>query len=118
MSESKTRINSFPEHTLVIMMNMQYKMSKGKMVSQAVHVTAGFYRCYRQVEPHDTCIVIKCSSEEAFNNAWSYATDQRWPNYVHEDAGLTEVPEGAPTCMALYISNDKVKSFTHQYKLL
>ena len=69
-------------------------MTPGKLAAQSVHAALGLAR-HAQVNPAIAVVVLEVSDKK-FREAVNAHED----NYVVFDAGRTEVPHGAQTCVA------------------
>ncbi len=97
-------------HKMVIALRTDLNMGKGKMVAQGAHAAVGAaliaYRsrpdAYREWELNGSPkIVVKVGSLEELMQLRAKAESLGLITYMVEDKGLTQVPPGTVTCIAI-----------------
>lgn len=116
------------EYKQVIIVRADLKMSKGKLAAQVAHaaVIAAFkaYRDYREWfeewwRSGQKKIVLKASSEKELLDIASIACSRNLPVSIVRDAGLTELPPGTLTAVAIGPApSDIIDEITGRLKLL
>lgn len=113
----------------MIVMRTDLGMKTGKMIAQAGHAIVGVFH-YNCEPDHQTMklnwfesgmkkVCVAADSEAVLNQCVAKAKELNVPYYLVNDAGLTQVPEGAATCAAFGPGKDKVmEKITGSLKLL
>jgi PTH2 family peptidyl-tRNA hydrolase len=112
----------------VIVVRMDLKMSKGKIAVQVAHASlmAAFeaYHNFREwfIEwwrEGQKKVVLKVDSEKELLELYNKALEKRLPVALVADAGLTELPPGTTTALAIGPAPDhRVDEITGHLKLL
>ncbi|MEM1628325.1 MAG: peptidyl-tRNA hydrolase Pth2 [Desulfurococcaceae archaeon] len=112
----------------VIVVRTDIKMSKGKLAVQVAHaaVIAAFNAYFNHIEWFNTWwtsgqkkIVVKVNSEKELLEIYELARRMNLPTAIISDAGLTELPPGTLTAVAIGPAPDeKVDEITGNLKLI
>ena len=119
--------NNF-QYKMVIALRTDLKMTKGKSAVQAAHAAViaveeakrkradwlkkWFYEGQKKV-------VVQVSTKEELEILFNKAKQNNFPCSFVNDAGLTELPPGTPTAVAMGPApNDKIDKITSHLKLL
>ncbi|CAM9744817.1 unnamed protein product [Ectocarpus sp. 6 AP-2014] len=95
---------------LVLIVNMQLKMGKGKAMAQCCHATLGNYRISERHCPSalrgwehmgQAKICVKCPTETELYDIQAKAQAAGLVNYLVMDAGHTQIAAGSRTVLAL-----------------
>ena len=100
-------------------------MGKGKIAAQVAHASLGAYeKCDERTKKEwkDNGwkkIVLKVSSKEELMNLYEKAEKAKLPCFLVRDAGLTQLPPGVITALAIGPAEEKrVDEITGKLKLL
>ena len=91
----------------VIIIRMDLKMSKGKAIAQACHASLGAYRKAGSMKRKlweiegEKKVVLRAESLEELLKLKQEAEKAKLPAYLVIDAGLTELPKGTVTALAI-----------------
>lgn len=112
----------------VIVVNTSLGMGKGKIAAQVAHASLGSYDRARHTTPDavDTWkrngqkkIVVKAKSADELRELRKDAEIKRIPCYLVQDAGLTQLPPGSVTAIAIGPAPENdVDQLTGHLKLL
>lgn len=81
---------------IYIFMRRDLKMRRGKEIAQACHAVMGL----GEWQDHPV-ITLKASSEDSLLGVERLARGHGLKSHLVRDAGLTEIPSGTPTCIAV-----------------
>ncbi len=111
-----------------ILIRVDLKMSVGKLVAQACHASLEAAEEARRLCPRvyeqwreegGKKVVLRCSGEDDLIRYYNMAKKAGLPASLIRDAGLTEVPPGSITAVAIGPAReDEVDKITGQLKLL
>lgn len=111
----------------VIVIRKELKMSRGKACAQVAHASVGaceiamekFKEWYEEWKRKgQKKVVVYVESEEDLINVYNHAKSQKLPCFIVADAGLTELPPGTKTAVAIGPAPDeKVDRITGRLKL-
>ncbi len=96
-----------------IILRKDLKMGKGKAIAQALHAALGALKMVpkKVAEEWERAgakkIVLKVSSEEELLKLYEKAKEEKLPCYLVRDAGLTQLPPGTPTAIAIGPAEEK-----------
>ena len=115
-------------YKMLLIVNTELNMGKGKIAAQCGHAAVGCYDvCLRkcptavQVWYRTGCakIALKCSStEELLALAQLAQQKYRMPCYLVEDAGRTQIAAGSRTVLGLFAPAALFEGFTSHLKLM
>mmetsp|Transcript_20959 Transcript_20959/g.44041 ORF Transcript_20959/g.44041 Transcript_20959/m.44041 type:complete len:195 (+) Transcript_20959:75-659(+) len=97
-------------YKMVLCINQELGMGKGKIAAQCGHAAVGCYKRASKICPgglsaweRTGCakIAVKCPSEEEMNNISRKAAEKGIPMYLVEDAGRTQIAAGSRTVLGL-----------------
>jgi PTH2 family peptidyl-tRNA hydrolase len=114
----ETNISSSPKdwgpqdapYKMVLCINLELGMGKGKMAAQCGHATLGAYkramkRCPNAVKWWERMgcakIAVKCPTELEMHSVFELAVAKDIPLYMVEDAGRTQIAAGSRTVLGL-----------------
>lgn len=108
-----------------IVIRTDLEMGKGKLCAQAAHASISAYkRCspkLRDEWEHSGMkkIVLKVNSESDLLNYFEECRRAGIPCFLINDAGLTQIPSGSPTCFgAGPAESDEIDKILGKLKLL
>lgn len=108
--EARSRTANAGPFKLVLIVNMQLKMGKGKVVAQCCHATlANYHLCKRYCpsalrrweEMGQAKICVKCPTEAELYHIQLKARENGIINHLVMDAGHTQIAAGSRTVLAL-----------------
>ena len=97
-------------YKMVLCVNMELKMGKGKVAAQCGHAAVGCYKRALRLCPNGVkaweytgCakIAVKCPTEAEMGEIQSRAAQVGIPTYLVEDAGRTQIAAGSRTVVGL-----------------
>ncbi|KAK3273468.1 hypothetical protein CYMTET_18290, partial [Cymbomonas tetramitiformis] len=106
---------------VVLVVPVDLGMSMGKVAAQCAHAAVGHYKglVREQVDwlsiwesTGERTIVLAAENQAQLQALADQATTLVLPMYIVRDAGLTEVPPGTPTVLAIGGSNEEVDRVT------
>ena len=96
---------------MVLIVNKELKMGKGKIAAQCSHAAVGCYKTSLNTSPNGTkaweytgCakIAVLCPTEdEMINEILPKVKARKMPHYLVEDAGRTQIAAGSRTVLGL-----------------
>ena len=109
----------------VIVIRRDLKMGVGKAISQACHASLGSFKktkpSVRKVWEKSGAkkVVTKVYSEEELLMLYEKAKEAKLPCFLVRDAGLTQIPPGTPTALAIGpAEEERIDEITGKLKLL
>lgn len=105
----------------VIVVRKDLELGKGKLAAQVAHaaITAADNSKFRKdwMREGQKKVVVKCDSLEEL--MYIYERAKSLPKAIIQDAGLTEIPAGTITCIAIGPAEEKdIDAVTGNLKLL
>jgi len=105
----------------VIVVRKDLELGKGKLAAQVAHaaISAADNSKYKKawMMEGQKKVVVKCNSLEEMMEIYNKA--KNLPRAVIQDAGLTEIPPGTITCIAIGPAEEKdIDAITGNLKLL
>ena len=97
-------------YKMVLCVNQELGMGKGKIAAQCCHAAVGCYKRASKMCPSGLSawemtgcakIAVKCPSEEEMNKIYQAAVEKGIPMYLVEDAGRTQIAAGSRTVLGL-----------------
>jgi len=120
-----------PAYKMVFVVNTELGMGAGKIAAQCAHGALGMYRDMLQntedwtracedweEDGAERTIVLKAENEAALHSLYLKARDHELLTNLVDDAGLTQVPEGAKTVLGIFGEETLVDEVTGSLKLL
>ena len=113
------------QYKTVLIVRQDLGMSKGKIAAQCCHAALGVMDQLTRQERRlyaacgDTMVVVKCADLRdllALRDESRAAGLFRW--FIQEDAGRTQVTEGAQTVLAVFGASNALDRITYRLKLL
>lgn len=112
---------------MVLCVNMDLKMGHGKIAAQCCHAAIGTLDKAKVLHPEvvnlwdlsqTKKIALKIPNLEELHRIQTILNKQGIPNYLVEDAGLTQIPSGSKTVLGIgpWYSSD-LDPITGSYKL-
>jgi peptidyl-tRNA hydrolase, PTH2 family len=114
-------------YKLLLIVNMELSMGKGKICAQCCHAALGVYQralkqCPAAVRAWDRTgcakIAVKCPTLDELETIAVMAQSQRIPFYLVEDAGRTQIAAGSRTVLGLFGPVSIFDGFTDHLKLM
>ena len=114
-------------YKMVLVVNQELKMGKGKIAAQCGHASVGCFKRSIRVCPnavraweHTGCakIAIKCPTEEEMRRVLDKARAKGLPAYLVEDAGRTQIAAGSRTVLGILGPTYVFDDLTAHLKLL
>ena len=114
-------------YKMVLVVNQELGMGKGKIAAQCGHAAVG---CYKRASKHcpkglkaweyTGCakIAVKCPSEEQMRTILERAYEKGLPLYLVEDAGRTQIAAGSRTVLGILGPTYVFDDLTSHLKLL
>jgi peptidyl-tRNA hydrolase, PTH2 family len=113
-------------YKMILAVNTDLAMGKGKIAAQCGHAAVGCYRVAHRRIPHAVqawnmtgCakIAVKCPERE-YDTIMELCTKRGIPYYLVEDAGRTQIAAGSKTVLALLAPVSVLSTVTDHLKLL
>ncbi|WP_456474905.1 peptidyl-tRNA hydrolase Pth2 [Candidatus Pyrohabitans sp.] len=116
------------EYKQVIVVRVDLKMTRGKICAQVAHASLGaaevamrehteWYEAWKREGQKK--VVVKGESQEHLGRLFQEAKELRIPCFLVRDAGLTQLPPGTTTALAIGPApQEKVDRITGELKLL
>lgn len=111
--------------TILIVARSDLGMRKGKTAAQSVHAALGLYKSNYEglikfIHNHIRRVVtVRVSGLEALKEVERKACEAGLPTYLQVDEGLTQIPAGSASVLAVGPAEDKViNRFSRDFKLL
>jgi len=114
-------------YKMVLVVNQELGMGKGKIAAQCGHAAVGCYKRSKQMCPaglraweRTGCakIAVKCPTEEEMRTIFESALDKGLPMYLVEDAGRTQIAAGSRTVLGILGPTYVFDDLTSHLKLL
>ncbi|CAM9447831.1 unnamed protein product [Chrysoparadoxa australica] len=95
---------------LVLVVNMELKMGKGKVAAQCCHATLGCFKAAQKYAPGalrgwehlgQAKICIKCPTQSEMMSIYEKAAAAGLPTYLVMDAGRTQIASGSRTVLGI-----------------
>lgn len=95
---------------MVLVVNMDLKMGKGKIAAQVGHAAVGCYKRSSKQCPKGLAawertgcakIAVKCPTQQEMEEICTKALERDIPLYLVEDAGRTQIAAGSRTVLGL-----------------
>ena len=108
---------------MLLIVRTDLKMSKGKVAAQCSHATLGLYKKMLETrkikEDLETWeltgqkkVVLKCKNAKTLSKIMDTLERDKLLSYLVVDAGLTEVPPGSQTVLAVFGSESTLSKHT------
>ena len=114
-------------YKMVLVINMELKMGKGKIAAQCGHASVGCYKRALKMCPAGLrawemtgCakIALKCPTEEEMHTIYDKALAKGLPMYLVEDAGRTQIAAGSRTVLGILGPTYVFDGLTSDLKLM
>jgi PTH2 family peptidyl-tRNA hydrolase len=114
-------------YKMVLVVNQELKMGKGKIAAQCGHASVGCYKRSANLCPkglraweYTGCakIAVKCPTEEEMRTIIDKALEKGLPLYLVEDAGRTQIAAGSRTVLGILGPAYVFEDLTSHLKLL
>ena len=114
-------------YKMVLVINMELKMGKGKIAAQCGHASVGCYKRALKLCPAGLrawemtgCakIALKCPTEEEMHTIHDKALAKGLPMYLVEDAGRTQIAAGSRTVLGILGPTYVFDDLTSDLKLM
>uniref|UniRef100_A0A7S4AR74 peptidyl-tRNA hydrolase n=1 Tax=Pseudo-nitzschia australis TaxID=44445 RepID=A0A7S4AR74_9STRA len=114
-------------YKMILVVNHELGMGKGKIAAQCGHASVGCYKRATKMCPGGTraweftgCakIAVKCPTEEEMRSIYDTTLDRGLPLYIVEDAGRTQIAAGSRTVLAIFGPTYIFEGLTSHLKLL
>ena len=121
-------LERLPDYKQVIAVRSDLKMGKGKLAVQVAHASVGSLEQAKKFKPkwaeawfyeNQRKICVKVDSETDLRHLKGKVDQERLPNALIEDAGLTQLEPGTVTCLGIGPApSEIIDKFTRELKLL
>ena len=114
-------------YKMVLVVNQELGMGKGKIAAQCGHASVGCYKKASKVCPsglraweYTGCakIALKCPTESEMQEIYTRAKQKGLPLYLVEDAGRTQIAAGSRTVLGILGPTYVFEDLTGHLKLL
>ncbi|KAK7070057.1 hypothetical protein SK128_021266 [Halocaridina rubra] len=117
-------------YKMVFVVNMELHMGVGKVAAQVGHAALGLYRLMMEdMEKYETSmeeweefgerkITLRAKNSQELIELQKKAEGLHLPTYLVQDAGLTQIPAGSTTILAIFGDEQAVNEVTGKLKLL
>mmetsp|Transcript_9795 Transcript_9795/g.23684 ORF Transcript_9795/g.23684 Transcript_9795/m.23684 type:complete len:189 (+) Transcript_9795:61-627(+) len=114
-------------YKMVLVVNQELGMGKGKIAAQCGHASVGCYKRASKMCPkglraweYTGCakIALKCPTEEEMRRIFDKAVERGLPLYLVEDAGRTQIAAGSRTVLGILGPTYVFEGLTSQLKLM
>mmetsp|Transcript_9765 Transcript_9765/g.20258 ORF Transcript_9765/g.20258 Transcript_9765/m.20258 type:complete len:188 (+) Transcript_9765:106-669(+) len=114
-------------YKMLLIVNQELKMGKGKIAAQCGHASVGCYKrslkmCPSGVRAWDMTgcakIAVKCPTEEEMRTIFDKALAKGLPMYLVEDAGRTQIAAGSRTVLGILGPTYVFDDITSHLKLM
>mmetsp|Transcript_3234 Transcript_3234/g.7369 ORF Transcript_3234/g.7369 Transcript_3234/m.7369 type:complete len:185 (+) Transcript_3234:133-687(+) len=114
-------------YKMVLVVNQELKMGKGKIAAQCGHASVGCYKRSIKMCPkglraweYTGCakIAVKCPTEEEMRTIFDKAVERGLPLYLVEDAGRTQIAAGSRTVLGIFGPTYVFDDLTSHLKLM
>ncbi len=114
-------------YKMVLIVNQELKMGKGKIAAQCGHASVGCYKRSLKMCPSGLraweltgCakIAVKCPTEEEMRTIFDKALAKGLPMYLVEDAGRTQIAAGSRTVLGILGPTYVFDDLTSHLKLM
>ncbi|XP_063613608.1 probable peptidyl-tRNA hydrolase 2 [Penaeus indicus] len=117
-------------YKMVFVVNMELGMGVGKVAAQVGHAALGLYRLLKEdkekyeasteewEEFGERKITVKGKNSQELIELQKKAESLHLPTYLVQDAGMTQIPAGSTTVLAIFGDEEAVNEVTGKLKLL
>lgn len=117
-------------YKMVFVVNMELGMGVGKVAAQVGHAALGLYRLLKEdkekyeasteewEEFGERKITVRGKNSQELIELQKKAESLHLPTYLVQDAGMTQIPAGSTTVLAIFGDEEAVNEVTGKLKLL
>lgn len=114
-------------YKMILVVNQELPMGKGKMAAQCCHAAVGCYKRAAKQCPNALVawertgcakIAVKCPTQEEMELIAAQALSADVPVYLVEDAGRTQIAAGSRTVLGLFGPASVFEGLTNHLKLM